>query len=90
MRWHDLRLEDGYTPAVEMPDLSAVGPFRFDATAYAAALTGVGDRLRALAGQDDRDEAAWAGRHPVRAWFGRRFGGTVLSPRYATPWPGLW
>ncbi len=65
VRWDDIRFEDATTPADEMPDLSTVGPFTFDAAAYAEVLASAAERLEGLAGEERATEAEWRRHHTI-------------------------
>ena len=63
VRWSDLRWEDTYTPHEEIADLSALGPFTFDAQRYDALLTGLLPELRDAVQREAQARADWkAGR----------------------------
>jgi hypothetical protein len=72
VRWTDLRCEDARTPAEEMPDLSPVGSFTFDAAQYDRTLSAALRRMEDLA----QDEAAWKAQRRPRARLRR-----LLAPR---------
>jgi len=63
--WEDIRFEDATTPADDMPDLSTVGPFTFDAAAYAQVLASAAETLTGLAGEERAAEAEWWRHHTV-------------------------
>ena len=75
VRWEDVRLEDTFTPAEEMVDLSAIGPFTFDRARYDRVLAETVVTLEELAREDDaaaqqrRAQRSLAGR--VRRLLGR-------------------
>lgn len=72
VRWHELRVEDGYTPAEEMVDLSALGPFVFDARQYDEALRPAVEHLDQLA-QVARAAAADHRARSIRGRLSRYF-----------------
>lgn len=65
VRWADIRVEDTFTPAAEMPDLSAIGPFSFDAARYGDVLAGVVRELHGLADEERAAEADWRRHHTM-------------------------
>lgn len=65
VRWEQVRFEDGLTPAAEMPDLSAIGPFTFDAARYDAVLAEAVDTLRGLSDEDEAAVADWRRHHSL-------------------------
>ena len=67
VRWTQLRCEDARTPAEQMPDLSAVGSFTFDAADYEATLGAAVTRLQALAQHEREAEARWRGQRTLPA-----------------------
>ncbi|NAZ80916.1 hypothetical protein GTR02_03690 [Kineococcus sp. R8] len=76
VRWTDVRYEDAQTPAEEMPDLSPVGSFTFDATHYDSTLHSALRRMEDLAADEHQAEAAWKARRGPRARLRR-----LLTPR---------
>lgn len=75
VRWEDVRLEDTFTPAEEMVDLSAIGLFTFGRARYDRVLAETVVTLEELAREDDaaaqqrRAQRSLAGR--VRRLLGR-------------------
>jgi hypothetical protein len=67
VRWTDLRCEDAHTPAQEMPDLSWVGSFTFDAACYDSTLRSALLRMEDLTQEEHQAEAAWKARRGPRA-----------------------
>jgi hypothetical protein len=67
VRWTDLRCENAQTPAEEMPDLSSVGSFTFDAARYDSTLRSALRRMQDLVQDEHRAEAAWKARRGPRA-----------------------
>ena len=65
VRWEQMRYEDAQTPADEMPDLSAVGPFTFDAQQYDRTLSGPLVRLDQLVEAEHRTQVAWKERRRI-------------------------
>lgn len=72
VRWQELRVEDGSTPAEEMEDLSALGPFVFDALQYDEALRPAVAHLDQLA-ETERAAAADRRARSLRGVLGRYF-----------------
>ena len=71
VRWAHLRLEDAHTPPSDMPDLSRVGTFLFDAEQYDAQLGASLDGLDRLTQAQEEAERAWKEKHGFRAWTRR-------------------
>ena len=95
--WEQLRCEDAQTPAEQMPDLSPVGSFTFDAAQYDATLRAALERMEKLARIEDQAEAAWKARRKLRVRL-RRFLRSAASGRLVlltarrpwsitAPWP---
>lgn len=57
--WSDFRMENGFSEAKDVIDLSALGPFTFDVAAYEAALLGPTGVLDALAADELAAHAEW-------------------------------
>ena len=57
--WSDVRMENGYSEPSDVIDLSALGPFTFDAAAYEAALLSLTGVLDALAADELAAHAKW-------------------------------
>lgn len=74
--WTALRCEDGATPADEMPDLSSVGSFTFDAARYDSMLSAALRRMEDLAQDEHQAEAAWKAQRGPRARLRR-----LLAPK---------
>ncbi len=69
MTWTALRFEDGATPANEMPDLSPVGSFTFDAAEYDSTLGAAVGHMEDLARSEHQAQAAWEARRSLSAWL---------------------
>ena len=71
--WRDFQMENGYTEQSEMINLSALGPFTFDALSYRHALVQPIPVLEALAAYDNDAERQWRSKRGARGLF-RRLG----------------
>jgi hypothetical protein len=76
VRWTDVRCEDAHTPTEEMPDLSSVGSFTFDAARYDSTLRSALRRMDDLTQDEHQAEAAWKAQRGPRARLRR-----LLDPR---------
>lgn len=65
--WTDLRCEDAHTAGEQMPDLSQVGAFTFDAEQYRAAMDEAIRRLEELAAAERRAEELRRAQRTLRA-----------------------
>lgn len=65
--WTQLRCEDARTPAEEMPDLSPVGSFTFNAAQYDATLTAALARMEELARVEREADTAWQAQRTLGA-----------------------
>ncbi len=69
--WRDFRMENGYTTGSEMIDLSALGPFIFDANAYKATLLAPTGVLDALEPDERAAQTEWKARQGLRGAINR-------------------
>lgn len=67
VRWTQLRWEDARTPPEQMPDLSPVGSFTFDAAQYDSTLSAALARLEELSRVEHQAEAEWKARRKLGA-----------------------
>ena len=73
--WQDFRMENGYSVPDEAIDLSAFGPFHFDAEQHDRALLAPVPRLQALVDDEERTRQRWRQTHGLRGllrrWTGK-------------------
>lgn len=69
--WSDFQMEDGFRTQSEKINLSALGPFTFDARLYRDALLEPVPVLEALAANDDEAELQWRANRGVRGLLRR-------------------